>query len=155
MGRRDDEASRGRQVLRLGRPLRLVDVSQDAAGALEVARASIREGDRARRALEQAETEPLFERCDQACDRRGSIDGRTRARLALTVAELNGCTSCLSAHTYLGKNAAKLDDAEMAANREGGSSDPQAAAAVRFAAQIVRERGHVSEADVQAVKAAD
>jgi hypothetical protein len=43
----------------------------------------------------------------------------------------------------------------MAANREGGSSDPQAAAAVRFAAQIVRERGHVSEADVQAVKAAD
>ncbi len=85
---------------------------------------------------------------------KGTIDARTRERIALAVAEINGCTYCLSAHTYLGKNLAKLDDAEMAANREGGSNDPKAAAAVRFAANITRERGHVSEADVQAVKAA-
>lgn len=85
---------------------------------------------------------------------KGMIDARTRERIALAVAEVNGCTYCLSAHTYLGKNLAKLDDAEMAANREGGSNDPKAAAAVRFAAKVTRERGHVSEADVQAVKAA-
>jgi len=85
---------------------------------------------------------------------KGTLDARTRERIALAVAEVNACTYCLSAHTYLGKNLAKLDDAEMAANREGGSSDPMAAAAVRFAVKVTRERGHVSDADVQAVKAA-
>jgi uncharacterized peroxidase-related enzyme len=85
---------------------------------------------------------------------KGALDARTRERIALAVAEVNACTYCLSAHTYLGKNLAKLDDAEMAANREGGSNDPKAAAAVRFAAKVTRERGHVSDADVQAVKAA-
>jgi uncharacterized peroxidase-related enzyme len=85
---------------------------------------------------------------------KGQLDARTRERIALAVAEANGCDYCLSAHTYLGKNLAKLDDAEMAANREGGSQDATAGAAVRFAVTVVRERGHVSNADVQAVKAA-
>jgi uncharacterized peroxidase-related enzyme len=85
---------------------------------------------------------------------KGTLDARTRERIALAVAEVNACTYCLSAHTYLGKNVARLDDAEIAANREGGSSDAKAAAAVRFAVKVTRERGHVSEADVQAVKAA-
>jgi uncharacterized peroxidase-related enzyme len=83
---------------------------------------------------------------------KGTLDARTRERIALTVAEINGCDYCLSAHTYLGKNLAKLDDAELAANREGGSADAKAAAALRFAAKVVRERGHVSDVDVQAVK---
>jgi uncharacterized peroxidase-related enzyme len=85
---------------------------------------------------------------------KGTIDARTRERIALAVAEVNGCDYCLSAHTYLGKNLAKLDDAELAANREGGSSDPKAGAAVRFAVQVVRSRGHVGDAEVQAVRAA-
>lgn len=85
---------------------------------------------------------------------KGKLDGKTRERIALAVAEINGCGYCLSAHTYLGKNLAKLDDAEITANRNGASNDPKADAAVRFAAKIVRERGHVSDADVSAVKAA-
>ena len=70
------------------------------------------------------------------------------------MADVNGCGYCLSAHSYLGKNIAKLDDAEIAANRNGFSNDHKADAAVRFAAKVARERGHVSEADVQAVKSA-
>jgi len=65
---------------------------------------------------------------------KGELDARTRERIALAVAEINGCDYCLSAHTYLGKNLAKLDDAEIERNREGGSTDPKADAAVRFAA---------------------
>ena len=42
----------------------------------------------------------------------------------------------------------------MTANRSGASNDPVADAAVRFAARIVRERGHVSDEDVRAVKMA-
>jgi uncharacterized peroxidase-related enzyme len=83
---------------------------------------------------------------------KGQLQAATRERIALAVAEINGCDYCLSAHSYLGKNLAKLDDAEIAANREGRSLDATADAAVRFAASIVRARGHVSDADLQAVK---
>ncbi|MFY9900160.1 MAG: peroxidase-related enzyme [Xanthobacteraceae bacterium] len=85
---------------------------------------------------------------------KGALPAATRERIALAVAEIDGCDYCLSAHTYLGKNLAKLDDAEIAANRNGASNDPKADAAVRFAAKVVRERGHVSEDDVRAVKRA-
>jgi uncharacterized peroxidase-related enzyme len=85
---------------------------------------------------------------------KGQLDARTRARLAMLVAETNGCDYCLSAHTYLGKNVAKLDASELEANRDGGSSDAQARVALGFAANVVRARGHVAKADVDAVKAA-
>lgn len=85
---------------------------------------------------------------------KGTIGAKTGERIALAVAEINGCGYCLSAHTYVGKAVAKLDDAEITANRNGASNDPVAAAAVRFAAQVTRQRGHVSDADIAAVKAA-
>ena len=85
---------------------------------------------------------------------KGTLPAATRERVALAVAEINGCDYCLSAHTYLGKNLAKLDDAEITANRNAGSNDPKANAAVRFAAKVARERGHVSADDVRVVKLA-
>jgi alkylhydroperoxidase family enzyme len=54
----------------------------------------------------------------------------------------------------LGLNLAKIDAAEITLNRSGASSDAKANAAVTFAAKITRARGNVSDADVQAVKAA-
>jgi uncharacterized peroxidase-related enzyme len=85
---------------------------------------------------------------------KGELEAPTRERIALAVAEINGCDYCLAAHSYLGKNLAKLSDAEIAANRNGGSTDPKADAAIRFAAGLVRARGHISDADIQAVKQA-
>lgn len=85
---------------------------------------------------------------------KGALPAATRERIALAVAEVNNCNYCLSAHTYLGKNLAKLDDAEITANRNGTSNDSKADAAVRFAAKIARERGQVSDADLAAVKLA-
>ena len=76
---------------------------------------------------------------------KGALPAATRERIALAVAEVNGCNYCLSAHTYLGKNLAKLDDAEITANRNGASNDPKADVAVRFAAKIARQRGQVSD----------
>src|SRR5882724_3634836 len=69
---------------------------------------------------------------------KGELSAPTRERIALAVAEVNGCSYCLSAHTYLGKNLAKLDDAEMSVNRKGASNDSKADAAVRFAANVAR-----------------
>jgi uncharacterized peroxidase-related enzyme len=85
---------------------------------------------------------------------KATVPAATGERIALAVAEINGCDYCLSAHTYLGKHVAKLDDAEMTANRSGASNDAKADAAVRFAAKVVRARGRVGDDDIQAVKAA-
>ncbi|MDX2089802.1 MAG: carboxymuconolactone decarboxylase family protein [Kofleriaceae bacterium] len=83
-----------------------------------------------------------------------SLDVKTRNRIALVTAQVNGCDYCLSAHSYLGANLAKLDDAEMAANRRGHSTDPKADAAVSFAKKIVELKGKVTDADLAAVKLA-
>lgn len=85
---------------------------------------------------------------------KGRLPAATRERIALAVAEINGCGYCLSAHTEFGRKLAKLDDAEIAANRNGSSNDPKADAAVRFAAKVATARGHVSDDDVRSVKLA-
>jgi uncharacterized peroxidase-related enzyme len=83
-----------------------------------------------------------------------ALNVKTRERIAVAVAQVNGCDYCLSAHTYLGLNLAGLDGTELALNRTGASSDPKAHAAVRFAAQVAETRGKVSDADLDAVRAA-
>ena len=85
---------------------------------------------------------------------KGTLPAATRERVALAVAEINGCTYCLSAHSYLGKNLAKLDESEILTNRMGHSKDPKADAAVQFAAKVTKARGHVSDDDLRVVKLA-
>ena len=81
-----------------------------------------------------------------------TLDVKTRERIALAVAQVNGCDYCLSAHSYLALNLAKITPEEIALNRRGASGDVKADSAVGFAAKLVRERGHVTAADVQAVR---
>ncbi|HSN19323.1 MAG TPA: carboxymuconolactone decarboxylase family protein [Usitatibacter sp.] len=85
---------------------------------------------------------------------KGRLPAPTRERIALAIAQYNGCSYCLAAHSYLGRNLAKLDEAEMVANRRGASNDPQASSAVRFALKVARERGRVADADLVALRAA-
>jgi uncharacterized peroxidase-related enzyme len=81
-----------------------------------------------------------------------TLDVKTRERIARAIAQVNGCDYCLSAHSYLGLNFAKISPEEVALNRKGESGDPKANAAVHFAAKVVRERGHITEADINAVR---
>jgi uncharacterized peroxidase-related enzyme len=83
-----------------------------------------------------------------------TLDVKTRERIAIAVAGVNGCDYCMSAHFSLGEHLAKLDAAELAANRAGRSNDPKASAVVTFAHKLAETRGKVSEADPAAVKAA-
>ncbi|HCS64203.1 MAG TPA: alkylhydroperoxidase [Cellvibrio sp.] len=85
---------------------------------------------------------------------KGSLGTKTGERIALAIAEINRCDYCLSAHTYLAAHVAKLDAAEINANRNGLSNDAKADSAVRFAASVAQQRGHVSTDEVQKVKAA-
>lgn len=81
-----------------------------------------------------------------------TLDVKTRERIALAVAQVNGCDYCLSAHSFLGLNLAKITPEEIALNRKGQSGDAKAGAAVHFAAKVVRERGQVDDADIKAVR---
>lgn len=83
-----------------------------------------------------------------------TLDAKTRERIALAVAQANGCDYCLSAHTYIGGTLLKLDNAELALNRHGQSSDAKANAVVAFARKVTETRGKVSDADVAEVKLA-
>lgn len=82
----------------------------------------------------------------------GSLDAPTRERIALAVAEVNGCNYCLAAHTYLGTNLAKLSADEIETNRRGSSNNTRAAAVVSFAVKVTKNRGQVTDADIQAVR---
>lgn len=80
-----------------------------------------------------------------------TLNVKTRERIALAVAQVNGCDYCLSAHSYLGLNLARLDEEEVALNRNGQSNDPKAQAAVSFANKVARERGRVTTSDITAL----
>lgn len=83
----------------------------------------------------------------------GVLDSRLTEKIAVAVAQRNACEYCLAAHVALGRKAGASAD-EMAAAQMGEASDARTSAALRFALKLVDARGQVSEADVQAVRAA-
>lgn len=77
----------------------------------------------------------------------GSLDPKTRERIALALAQQNSCEYCLSAHTAIGRKAG-LSSAEIEANRAGTSQEAQAAVAVKFARSVVANMGEVTTAEL-------
>jgi uncharacterized peroxidase-related enzyme len=82
-----------------------------------------------------------------------AIDKATQERIALAVAEGNGCQYCVSAHTAIGRHAGLSND-EMQLNRRGTSSDARAAAAVAFAKALNDNLGEVTAAEFEAARRA-
>jgi uncharacterized peroxidase-related enzyme len=83
----------------------------------------------------------------------GSLDAWTRERIALALAQQNGCEYCVSAHTAIGRKSG-LTTSEIAAARAGTSEDAQAAIAVRFARSLMDKRGEVSALELAEVRSA-
>ncbi|MCB2007622.1 MAG: peroxidase-related enzyme [Rhodoferax sp.] len=84
---------------------------------------------------------------------KGVIGAQLGEQIAVAVANRNQCHYCLAAHTALGAKAGLATETLHAA-QQGESSDPKTRAALRFALAIVEHRGQVSDAEVQAVRAA-
>lgn len=82
-----------------------------------------------------------------------AIDKATQERIALALAESNGCQYCVSAHTAIGKHAG-LTNEEMLLNRQGSSADAKAAAAVAFARALNDNGGEVTTAEFEALRSA-
>jgi uncharacterized peroxidase-related enzyme len=83
-----------------------------------------------------------------------SLGHKTRERIHIATAEVNGCDYCVSAHTYVGGKFTGLTKEDMDLNREGHSTDTKADAAAQFAYKVAKARGHISDADFEAVRAA-
>jgi uncharacterized peroxidase-related enzyme len=84
---------------------------------------------------------------------KGRLPAAVRERVALAVAQANGCDYCLAAHTLLGAHAG-LDAAEAQRARLGTAQDAFAAGAVALALAVVRTRGAVADADLAAARRA-
>jgi uncharacterized peroxidase-related enzyme len=78
---------------------------------------------------------------------KGSLPGKLREQISLTVGEANSCDYCLAAHSLLGEKAG-LSKEEVLAARSAESNDAKSAAALAFSRKLVTERGLVSDGDV-------
>ncbi|MEI6158550.1 MAG: carboxymuconolactone decarboxylase family protein [Roseococcus sp.] len=76
-----------------------------------------------------------------------------RERIAIAVAEANGCRTCRAAHTHFGRGEG-VPEAELLAARHATSSDARTTAALAFAMTVMRGIGHVSDAELTAVREA-
>jgi uncharacterized peroxidase-related enzyme len=85
---------------------------------------------------------------------KGTLNVQLRERIALAIAEYNGCDYCLSAHDYLGRNVAKISAAEIDAARDGRSEDARTEAALQFALRVAQSRGRVSDTELAALRLA-
>ena len=85
---------------------------------------------------------------------KGTLDAKLRESLALAVAEFNGCDYCLAAHSYIGKNLAKLTDDEIGKARDGQAATARNAAALRFARRVAAEHGRVTDSDLGSLRSA-
>jgi uncharacterized peroxidase-related enzyme len=85
---------------------------------------------------------------------RGVIGAATRERIALAIAQGNGCSYCLAAHSYLAGQVTHLDAGDIADARRAASADPKTAAILAFAAAVNDGRGAVTSGDLAAARAA-
>lgn len=81
------------------------------------------------------------------------ISAGLREQIALLTAEENSCSYCLSAHSVLGKLAG-LKPEQIDGARHAASPDAKAQAALTFARAVLKNRGGVSQQDVDAVTSA-
>lgn len=77
----------------------------------------------------------------------GKLGAQLGEQIAVAIADINRCEYCLAAHTALGKGAG-LSMEIMAKAQAGKSDNPKTQAALSFVTKIVKERAHVSGAEI-------
>jgi uncharacterized peroxidase-related enzyme len=81
-----------------------------------------------------------------------ALEVKTRDNIGLSVSEVNGRNYCLTVHSFTAEHMAKLTADEIILARKGHATDRKRDAAVQFARKVIETRGHVSDADVGAVR---
>jgi uncharacterized peroxidase-related enzyme len=83
----------------------------------------------------------------------GTLNGKTREAIALSMAQNNDCDYCLSAHTATGPMVG-LTEAQVLQARNSASDDAKLDAILKFTASLTENLGEVTDAEVAAVRAA-
>ena len=84
----------------------------------------------------------------------GALPAGVREQLAIATAQLNGCEYCLSAHTYIGANIAKVDAGELDSARRAESDDAHVGALLKLSNTIAENAGDVNDVEVKAAREA-
>lgn len=82
----------------------------------------------------------------------GVLPAKLGEQIAVAVADRNRCDYCLAAHTALGRKAGATRE-EMAEAQAARSQDPRTAAILAFALELVDDRGAVSSATLDELRA--
>jgi uncharacterized peroxidase-related enzyme len=86
---------------------------------------------------------------------RGTLSLAEREAVQITAAATHGCGFCVAGHTAIATNKAKLDDATVQALRSvRPATDPRLAAVAAFTTAVIRGRGRVEDAELDAFRAA-
>ncbi len=83
----------------------------------------------------------------------GTLPAKVREQLSLAVAQANGCDYCLAAHSAIGRTVG-LTAEQVRDSRRGGAVDPRADTLIRFALEVLKTRGRVSDATLAEVRSA-
>ena len=83
----------------------------------------------------------------------GVLDAKVREQIALAVAEINDCTYCRSAHTFIGGKVG-LSEREISDARKISATDARTEAILNLARNIVVQRGELSDSEFKAARAA-
>lgn len=82
----------------------------------------------------------------------GTLTAKDRERIALAVAEHNGCDYCLAAHSAIGKMVG-LNPNQIAESRNGYASDSKADALLRFVQRVLASNGQIDDSDLEQFRA--
>lgn len=82
---------------------------------------------------------------------KGVLSPKLREQIAITVAEVNRCEYCLSAHYAIGKSIG-MTDAELEDARRERSSDEKSNAALTFVRSMLMRQGDITEASIDTLK---
>ena len=82
---------------------------------------------------------------------KASLGPKAGEQIALAVAQSNGCSYCLSAHTAIGGMHGLTPD-EMTSARDAEAADPKIRAFLELAVAVNTARGHIDDADFAAAR---
>lgn len=81
---------------------------------------------------------------NEAMERESALSKQQREKIALAIANANGCHYCVSGHTLAAK-AAGLDAEAARLAQKGVAETPYDQAILKLALEVLETRGHISE----------
>jgi len=85
---------------------------------------------------------------------KASLSSKEQEAIQLAIGQANDCGYCLAAHTKIGMGAGLTEAQTLEARRGSMPSDAKLDALVKFARALHEKRGHVGDAEVEALRGA-